>query len=266
MRGFRDALGYGDLIDLGFHGPQSTWWNSETQLRLDRAVCTPSWFDIYGHARLQHLPPSDSDHVPILLHASTVPLPKRRIHRRFKFESHWLQNSECDDVVKTAWAIDVPGSPMFRVTQKITYTRLELDKWQKRAYKGRQLQMLGIRARMEELLDVQLSEAVTREKKQLTEKLQCLLSQEESFWKQRSKVHWLKEGDRNTSYFHRKTANRRRKNTLCGLYNEDGEWCEEDEEVEKVITSYFSTMFTASEIDMEAMNTTLEAIQPCVSQ
>ncbi|XP_024200277.1 uncharacterized protein LOC112203561 [Rosa chinensis] len=71
MRGFREALGYGDLLDLGFHGPMCTWWNSETQLHLDRVVCTPSWCNIFGHARVRHLPPRDSDHAPILLQASS---------------------------------------------------------------------------------------------------------------------------------------------------------------------------------------------------
>ncbi|XP_061999168.1 uncharacterized protein LOC133716477 [Rosa rugosa] len=265
MRGFRDALGYGDLLDLGFSGPQSTWWNSETQLRLDRVVCTPSWCDIFSDARLKHLPPSDSDHVPILLQASTAPLPKQRHHRRFKFEAYWLQHGECDGVVKEAWCTDIVGSSMFQITKKLTRTRLELDKWQKQAFKGRQQQMLGIRARLKELLDVQLSEAVQLEKKQLFTRLQTLLAHEESFWQQRSKVAWLKEGDRNTGFFHRKTANRRRKNTICGLYNADGEWCEDDEGMEKVITDYFDSMFTASDIDVEAMETTLNAIQPCVT-
>lgn len=67
MRGFREALGYCDFVDLGFIGSRTTWWNSSTQLRLDRAVATPSWSDLFGYSRLVHLPPSDSDHAPILL-------------------------------------------------------------------------------------------------------------------------------------------------------------------------------------------------------
>ncbi|XP_062014150.1 uncharacterized protein LOC133730607 [Rosa rugosa] len=127
MRGFRDALGYGDLLDLRFQGPQSTWWNSETQLRLDRAVCTPTWCDIYGHARLRHLPPSDSDHVPILLHASTVPLVTRTRHHRFWFKAYWLQDTECDGIVETEWARDISGSPMYQVTlhQKLHHTTVK---------------------------------------------------------------------------------------------------------------------------------------------
>ena len=102
MRGFRDAMAYGELVDLGFHGTMATWGNSETLLRLDRAICTPSWFDIFGCAKLFHLPPSDSDHVPILLRASTAPLSFQPKAYRFKFEAFWLQNGECDQVVRRA--------------------------------------------------------------------------------------------------------------------------------------------------------------------
>ncbi|KAK9938270.1 hypothetical protein M0R45_015020 [Rubus argutus] len=59
MRGFRDALGYSDLVDLGFHGIKTTWSNAITQLRLDRAVATPSWSDIFGFSKVTHLPHSD---------------------------------------------------------------------------------------------------------------------------------------------------------------------------------------------------------------
>lgn len=46
MRGFREALGYCNLIVIGFHGPNTTCWSSTTQLKLDKAVATPSWSDM----------------------------------------------------------------------------------------------------------------------------------------------------------------------------------------------------------------------------
>ncbi|XP_024171787.1 uncharacterized protein LOC112177760 [Rosa chinensis] len=266
MRGFRDALGYCDLLDLGFQGCQSTWWNSETQLRLDRAVCTPSWCDLFGYAKVVHLPPSDSDHIPILLRASTIPLPTRPKHHRFKFEAFWLQHAECNPLVEQAWQIDVTGNPMFQVTKKIAYTRMELDKWQKRTFKMRQQQMMGIRTRLEELMDCTITVAVQEEKKDLMDRLHAFLSQEEAFWRQRSKITWLKEGDRNTGFFHRKVANRKRHNTIQGLYDEDGNWVEDNDGMERVVTSYFTTIFTASDVDMEAITMTIEAIQPSVTQ
>ncbi|XP_024196455.1 uncharacterized protein LOC112199713 [Rosa chinensis] len=212
MRGFHEVLGYGDLLDLGFTGSMTTWWNSYTQLRLDKA------------------------------------------------------HEECEDVVQEGWSMDVTSTPMYGVKKKIAHTRMHLDKWQRQVYRGRQRQMMGERARLEELMDVASTEVVQDEKKRLMKRLQRLLSQEEIFWKQRSRVTWLKEGDRNTGFFHRKASNRRRKNTLNGLYDDMGVWCDDDAGMERVVSSYFSKMFTASEVDYEAMEITLNAMQPLVTQ
>ncbi|XP_024171861.1 uncharacterized protein LOC112177844 [Rosa chinensis] len=266
MRGFRDALGYGDMLDLGYQGVMSAWWNSSTRLRLDRAVCTPCWFDIFGYARVRHLPPSDSDHVPILLQASPTSVSQRPRHKCFKFEAFWLKHGDCNGVVKDAWSTNVVGSPMFSVVRKIEHTRLKLDVWQRQTFKERQQQMMGIRERLEIHLNTPNSSKVQNEKKYLMGHLQIFLSQEEAFWRQRSKVVWLKEGDRNTGFFHRKAANRERKNTIPGLYSENGQWCDDDEGMEKVVTDYFTNMFSASDIDLEAVETTLAAIHPCVTQ
>ncbi|XP_062014367.1 uncharacterized protein LOC133730873 [Rosa rugosa] len=266
MRGFREALGYCDLLDVCFQGAMATWWNSDTLLQLDRAICTPSWIDIFHYARVFHLAPSDSDHVPLLLRVSSVPLLARPKCHRFKFETFWLQHEDCDRGVMEAWGTDVSGTPMFCVTKKITHTRIHLNKWQKEVFRGRQLQMIGIRSRLEELLSVFLSERMQIETKELMDKLQNLLFQEELFWKQRAKITWLEDGDRNTVFFHRKTENRKRKNTLQGLFDEYGIWHEDDAGIERVITAYFSKMFRAFEVDVDAMDVTLAAINPCVTE
>lgn len=69
----------------------------------------------------------------------------------------------------------------------------------------------------------------------LESKLNDLLHKEHIFWKQRSKIFWLTDGDLNTKFFHQQPSNRRRKNVLKGLINDDGEWCTNDEDMEKII-------------------------------
>lgn len=44
--------------------------------------------------------------------------------------------------------------------------------------------------------------------------LEMVLIQEETFWKQRAKVFWLKDGDANTKFFHNYASRSRRKNTI----------------------------------------------------
>ncbi|GKU90953.1 hypothetical protein SLEP1_g4891 [Rubroshorea leprosula] len=45
---------------------------------------------------------------------------------------------------------------------------------------------------------------------------------EEAFLKQKSRVHWLKEGDQNTTYFHKILKIRRCKNSIRELHSDDG--------------------------------------------
>ncbi|RVW95180.1 LINE-1 retrotransposable element ORF2 protein [Vitis vinifera] len=61
---------------------------------------------------------------------------------------------------------------------------------------------------------------------------------DESHWRQLSREVWLKEGDKNTGFFHR-MANAHRNNNTLDKVKIDGVWLEEDQEVREGIANAF---------------------------
>lgn len=70
--------------------------------------------------------------------------------------------------------------------------------------------------------------------------------EEEIFWRQKSRAIWLKEGDRNTKYFHAKTKQGRARNRITKLKNSMGVWVETEDDIEQVAVEYFGNLFVTS--------------------
>ena len=58
---------------------------------------------------------------------------------------------------------------------------------------------------------------LSAEIRNLRRELNELLEDEELYWGQRAKAHWLKEGDRNTKFFHTHASEKRKQNTILGV-------------------------------------------------
>lgn len=61
------------------------------------------------------------------------------------------------------------------------------------------------------------------------------LSDRESFQRLRSRALWLKGGDKNTKFFHRKATQRRKNNMITGLFDETGRWTESQTNMEQIV-------------------------------
>ena len=76
--------------------------------------------------------------------------------------------------------------------------------------------------------------------------LNGLLDDKEIFWGQRAKVHWLKEGDRNTKFFHAQASKRRKQNMITRIWDKFGRWCEDKDSIANAAVTYFEDIYSTS--------------------
>lgn len=168
---------------------------------------------------------------------------KRR--RRFFFDQRWLQQKDVGKIVDKAWNEKCTGSRCFVIKQKIKYMRVALLRWNKQLNLNQRGQIEQLKVEIQRLKHGNQGE---NEQKlpDLKRQLHEVYKIEEMFWKQKARIQWLKEGDRNTSYFHASVAARRRKNRISSLQKSNGQWCINNSEVESEINQYFSTIFSSN--------------------
>ena len=109
------------------------------------------------------------------------------------------------------------------------------------------------------LNEAEPTEAAKAEYLELSKRMDKLLQKQEIFWAQRSRINWLKHGDKNTNFFHAKATQRRNKNHIRGIQNVHGQWVENLEEVVEVTLAYFDNLFHAGVGDQ--MEECLNAVQ-----
>ena len=80
----------------------------------------------------------------------------------------------------------------------------------------------------------------------LKKEINDLLGKEEIMWRQRSRVQWLREGDRNTKFFHAQANQRKRRNGILGINDQTGVWVSNQRAIARVAVDYFQSIFTSS--------------------
>ena len=103
---------------------------------------------------------------------------------------------------------------------------------------------------------------------EVSKELDDLLLKQEIFWAQRSRISWLKHGDKNTKKFHSKATQRRRRNYMQDVKIFYGGWVEEVEDISQVAINYFENLFNAgtySQVD-DCLNTMEHKVTPDMQQ
>jgi hypothetical protein len=82
--------------------------------------------------------------------------------------------------------------------------------------------------------------------REVHEKHAKLLIQEEMYWKQRAKMHWLKEGDLNTKFFHMSASARQKKKKIVKIVNAANVEVKSQPEICETARNYLDHLFQAN--------------------
>ncbi|XP_073360676.1 uncharacterized protein [Aegilops tauschii subsp. strangulata] len=245
MAASRDCLQICELEDLGFSGIPYTYDDGQAgfrnvQVRLDRACVDEALRDIYPAARVVHLATSCSDHIPLLINLEGVQEPRRRMSIP-RYEIMWERDLKLPTAISEAWAKHRPVDNLGSVANSLKEVMTDLRHWSKLNFGNVLKEIENLR---QQLADLQLSGADRTQIRAKMNQLDKLLYREEMLWLQRSRIAWLKEGERNTKYLHRRAVWRARRNQIQRPMTADGSWCNVPSDMERMSNSYFKEIFT----------------------
>ncbi|RVX22754.1 hypothetical protein CK203_008374 [Vitis vinifera] len=108
-------------------------------------------------------------------------------------------------------------------------------------FRGRASYKLATKLKVES--EKRLTEEKISSKKEAKEGYAKWVNLEEIHWRQLSRELWLREGDRNTGYFHRMAMTHRRRNSMDRI-KINGVWLSEEQEVRTGIVDAFKQLLT----------------------
>ncbi|WMV47077.1 hypothetical protein MTR67_040462 [Solanum verrucosum] len=211
------------------------------------------WDEMFTQIRQSTLPSLGSDHNPIALSCGDDVLKKSY----FKFEKWWLNVEGFRDKVKEWWgSFNVTGSPDFILASKLSFLKKKLKEWSKenrgnwRVKKEHLLEQIG------SLEDIQVHRALTDNeqllKAHIAMEYEEVARNEEIHWRQRSRSQWIKNGYKNTKFFHR-MATSHKNNTIESLVI-NGEESSDPVAIRNEIVDFYQILYKETESWRPSLN------------
>ncbi|XP_057803256.1 uncharacterized protein LOC131018559 [Salvia miltiorrhiza] len=170
-------------------------------------------------------------------------------------------------MVENSWnsQIDV-NCPIYKVMAKLKWLRKELRIWNRTVF-GNVDQFIS--DSQQDLLEIQnlvsqqgYTDSLFNAEIFAQAKINVVLSRKNSLLKQKSRVSWLNDGDRNTAFFHAMLKYKKRHHIIPHL-DIQGSMVYDQDEIGNHIVEFFSTLFTEDnmeEIDIVALEATIDHV------
>ncbi|XP_061343129.1 uncharacterized protein LOC133289246 [Gastrolobium bilobum] len=164
-----------------------------------------------------------------------------RGERPFRLFPPWLDHPNFKQVLKDNWKeeLDSPSNlslltPVLRDCNSKTFGNILQKKY------SIMQRLLGI----QRSLEIKENRFLEDLEIELNLELEDTLSLEEKLWYQKSREKWIRDGDRNTTYYHTTAVIRRRRNKIGALKNDLGIWIRKEHILKEMATNFYKDLFS----------------------
>jgi len=226
IAGFREVVDVCGFHDLGYEGRSWTFekrvaGGSYCRVRLDRALATADWCSRFSEARVSHLTGAASDHGPILLRWEQDESDRRRKKKKiFRYEVMWESHEDFIAMLAQTWQGGGKAHTLQELNEKVARLAGSLSEWGAHSFGHVRRELKALNEELERMRsDTTRAGGPSHAEIKVVERIMELNHREEIMWKQRSRITWLTEGDRNTCFFHLRASQRRIRNYISKLKN-----------------------------------------------
>ena len=137
--------------------------------------------------------------------------------------------------MEKCWKEGLPGPRSLQTTwAKLNKMARQLAKWNRESFGFPRKEINKLEKQLARLRTNITTRIYSQEERDIERRLCELFEREEIMARQRSRVVWLKAGNRNTSFFQARATCRRRTNRIKYLLRQDGSKCEEQDEIREM--------------------------------
>ena len=110
---------------------------------------------------------------------------------------------------------------------------------------------LKMRALQQSIIHNGMIEEIKQEEIELQKQWEEWASQEETLWRKKSRISWLKDGGKNTNLFHKSMIQHKKQKKILNLKNKQGLTLSTHQEIEQELHQHFSNILKESNQDNE---------------
>ncbi|XP_023920366.1 uncharacterized protein LOC112031886 [Quercus suber] len=134
----------------------------------------------------------------------------------------WAKRKDCKEIIEAAWQAGNSLITLEGIASSLSRCASDLMAWNKDVIGNIPKKIQEKRKALNTLIAQDHDGSRGAKIDELRKDINELLDSEETLWHQHSKIHWYREGDRNTKFFHARASDRRKKNTILGPWNDEG--------------------------------------------